>query len=90
MSCNSNIGATTWNTATQVHGTGFGNWNPSVIVQIQSSCIFRITRGCSKGDGDGKEKGKYCRLMKSLDVSEDAIVDKVLVLVKLLLLRLTD
>ena len=49
-----------------------------------------IPGGFSKGDGDGKEKGKYCRLMKSLDVSEDAIVDKVLVLVKLLLLRLTD
>ena len=46
LSCNSNIGAKTWNNATQVHGTGFGNWNPSVIVQIQSSCIFRITRGC--------------------------------------------
>ena len=46
LSCNSNIGAKTWNNATQVHGTGFGNWNPSVIVQIQSSYIFRITRGC--------------------------------------------
>ena len=43
LSCNSNIGAKTWNNATQVHGTGFGNWNPSVIVQIQSSYIFRTT-----------------------------------------------
>ena len=27
--------------------------------------------------GDGEEKGKYCRLMKSVDVSEEAEVDKV-------------
>ena len=47
LSCNSNIGAKTWNNATQVHGTGFGNGNPSVIVQIQSLYIFRITRGCT-------------------------------------------
>ena len=40
--------------------------------------------------GDGEEKGKYCRLMKSVDVSEETDVDKVLVLVVLLLLRLTD
>ena len=29
------------------------------------------------GSGDGEEKGKYCRVMKSVDVSEEAEVEKV-------------
>ena len=29
------------------------------------------------GTGDGDEKGKYCRVMKSVDVSDEAEVDKV-------------
>ena len=41
------------------------------------------------GSGDGEEKGKYCRVMKSVDVSEEAEVEKVWVLVIRWLLRLT-
>ena len=41
------------------------------------------------GGGDGEEKGKYCRVMKSVDVSEEAEVERVWVVVIGLLLRLT-
>ena len=41
------------------------------------------------GSGDGEEKGKYCRVMKSVDVSEEAEVEKAWVVVIGLLLRLT-
>ena len=40
------------------------------------------------GSGEGEEKGKYCRVMKSVDVSEEAEVEKVWVVVIGLLLRL--
>ena len=40
------------------------------------------------GSGEGEEKGKYCRLLKSVDVSEEAEVEKVWVVVIGLLLRL--
>ena len=40
------------------------------------------------GGGEGEEKGKYCRVMKSVDVSEEAEVEKVWVVVIGLLLRL--
>ena len=33
------------------------------------------------GSGDGEEKGKYCRVLKSVDVSEEAEVEKVWVVV---------
>jgi len=29
------------------------------------------------GSSDGDEKGKYCRVMKSIDVSDEADVEKV-------------
>ena len=41
------------------------------------------------GSGDGEEKGKYCRVMKSVDVSEKAEVQKAWVLVMRWLPRLT-
>ena len=41
------------------------------------------------GSGDGEEKGKYCRVMKSVDVSEEAQVEKAWVLVMRWLPRLT-
>ena len=40
------------------------------------------------GSGEGEEKGKYCRVLKSVDVSEEAEVEKVWVVVIGLLLRL--
>ena len=40
------------------------------------------------GGGDGEEKGKYCRVMKSVDVSEEAEVEKAWVVVIGLWLRL--
>ena len=41
------------------------------------------------GSGDGEEKGKYCRVLKSVDVSDEAEVEKVWVVVIGMLLRLT-
>ena len=41
------------------------------------------------GSGGGEEKGKYCRVLKSVDVSEEAEVEKVWVVVIGLLSRLT-
>ena len=39
--------------------------------------IAKEIAGGFPGTGDGDEKGKYCRVMKSVDISDEAEVEKV-------------
>ena len=40
-----------------------------------------IGGGFPGGEGDEKEKGRYCRVMKSVDMSEESEVERVLAVI---------